>query len=443
MNCYHHLTTTFIYFLLVCLFACLCVCWFVCLCVCLQKTNGAGQLLQGTMVGWHVEVVAPGVFSAIQAWYCGGPRITRTVIATDPAGNGTTGAGTELELFPLRLVVCTCDERGSTIDPTTANNVNVNSRHHRNYESSAKQQQQQQSQSPWPWTVREVLVSKAATVGDLLRELVRLDHSHSRGGAQGMSGGSSHSGGQGLGYASAAASVILPSANTHVILDAAADGGQPNPLSSSGNGSGAVGASIDISHVRLWNYAPVQWKQQFVLGQGQQLGPEQAQVQGHPTDHPLAQVNAFVDELTLEAARLQDGQRVLLERRLSDGTWPRQRLQEAFEQQQQQQAADNEAGTAASSSMNVAGSSADNNGNNEIAGGMSSSQSSPALLAAAGSAGPDAALALTQWHGRRVNEGKVGLENLGNTCYLNSSVQVLTHLRPWAYIPPWHYPWLL
>ena len=305
------------------------------------------------MIGWHVEVVSPGVFSAIQAWYCGGPRITRTVIATDLAGNsnsnGTDGistSGTELELFPLRLVVCTCDERGSTIDhsllgpqhsaaaATNNNNNNSNNnRYHRKDES---------------WVVREVLVSKAATVGDLLRELVRMDLDH----GQSQSSGSNVVQGQGGASAGATASVILPSANANSML-AAADK-QTNPLSSSskanssGTGAGAVGMLIDISHVRLWNYAPLHWKQQFVLGQAQEQG------QG-----PASYGHSFVDQLTLEAARLQDGQRVLLERRLPDGTWPRQRLQEVFEQQQQQQQqqVDNDAGVA----MHAGNSSVDNN----------------------------------------------------------------------------------
>ena len=346
------------------------------------------------MIGWHVEVVSPGVFSAIQAWYCGGPRITRSVIATDPGGSGKS-TGTELELFPLRLVVCTCDERGSTVEqPQQGNPINTNNNNNVISRPS----------------VREVLVSKAATVGDLLRHLVRLDHDQGQGQRSG-GGGNRPGTAQGtLSYINAAASVILPSA--YDIANANADS---NPLSSGDkvSGLGVVEGPVDISHVRLWNYAPLHWKHQFVLGQ--ELG--------QPSDH------VAIDELTLEAARLQDGQRVLLERRLPDGSWPRQRLQEAFEQQQQQQQQqvavnDAETATSASSSMKIAGNSSVDNNNEVAAAGMTSSLSSPALLATAAAAGSDATLALSQWQGRRVNEGKVGLENLGNTCYLNSSVQV-------------------
>ena len=367
------------------------------------------------MIGWHVEVVSPGVFSAIQAWYCGGPRITRTVISTDVVGKGTGLGlgGTELELFPLRLVVCTCDERGSTIDhPPQGNhatNPSINNRHHRKDESTTQQF------SP----VRELLVSKAATVGDLLREIVRLDNCQagSNGSIQGLGSGSSL--GSGQGHASAGASaVILPSAMANV-MPAAADV-QTNPLGS--NGKVNDGASIDISHVRLWNYAPVHWQQQFVLGQGL----------GHPQLRPgQPYANVDVDELTLEAARLQCGQRLLLERRLVDGTWPRQRLQEAFEQQ----AADNEA---AASATNATGAATNSSSSSSNAVDNSNTPNNQIDEASATTTTTDAT-ALQPWNARRVNEGKVGLENLGNTCYLNSSVQVRIYASQYEYVSHQHY----
>ena len=44
----------------------------------LRKT-GAKQLLQGTMLGQHVETVPPSVYAAVRSWYSGGPRILRKV----------------------------------------------------------------------------------------------------------------------------------------------------------------------------------------------------------------------------------------------------------------------------------------------------------------------------------------------------------------------------
>lgn len=56
--------------------------------------------------------------------------------------------------------------------------------------------------------------------------------------------------------------------------------------------------NIDISKVRLWNYARSSWKDQYIIS----------------------------PELTISEANLQDGQTVLLEISLPDGRWPRSKL---------------------------------------------------------------------------------------------------------------------
>ena len=69
------------------------------------KKTGVKQLLQGTVMGHHLEVIPPAVYAAMHAWYGGGPKILRKVV---PSANNST----ELELFPLHLRVVTCDNDG-------------------------------------------------------------------------------------------------------------------------------------------------------------------------------------------------------------------------------------------------------------------------------------------------------------------------------------------
>lgn len=69
------------------------------------KKSGAKQLLHGAIVGHHLEVIPPQVYTAVHSWYGGGPKVMRRVIHTD-------AGGTELELFPISLKICTCDQAG-------------------------------------------------------------------------------------------------------------------------------------------------------------------------------------------------------------------------------------------------------------------------------------------------------------------------------------------
>ena len=205
------------------------------------KKTGAKQLIPGTTTGQHLEVIPPAVYAAVHYWYGGGPKIMRKVV---PAGNGT-----ELELFPLFLKVCTCDSSGKM----------------RNDE-------------------KEYLFSKSATVAEMAQELGEVKF-------------------------------------------------------------------VELSKVRLWNYAQTHWREQYILS----------------------------PEITLEAAALQDGQLILMEISLQNGTWPRSQLHSS-------------------------------------------------LLEEADSGDTDDTV--TSLSGKNVvklNSGRVGLDNLGNTCYLNASMQALLH----------------
>jgi ubiquitin C-terminal hydrolase len=73
---------------------------------------GVKQLLHGSVNGLHLEVIPPTVYQAVHLWYGGGPKVIRSVISN----NNSRG---ELELFPLCLKICTCDNKGKTNESET------------------------------------------------------------------------------------------------------------------------------------------------------------------------------------------------------------------------------------------------------------------------------------------------------------------------------------
>eukprot|EP01041_Mallomonas_annulata_P000826 gene826-1606_t len=133
--------------------------------------------------------------------------------------------------------------------------------------------------------------------------------------------------------------------------------------------------NLDPSKARLWNCLKELWKEQYILS----------------------------PELTLEQAKLRDGQLVLLEVcSPTDGSWPRSRLIASLDISQSQSAERNSSSSGHSNSNNIITSSS-----------VSSSTVSP--------------LSPVPTH---FNQGLVGLENMGNTCYMNASLQALLHTEP-------------
>jgi hypothetical protein len=79
--------------------------------VILQKSEGK-PLLNGCVIGQQLEIIPPSIYTSFAAWYGGGPKIVRKVAITE-------GESTGLELYPLCLKVCHCDNKGKTTDTHT------------------------------------------------------------------------------------------------------------------------------------------------------------------------------------------------------------------------------------------------------------------------------------------------------------------------------------
>lgn len=374
-----------------------------------------GQLLPNLVVGRDVEVVCPAVFDALTAWYGGGPAIVRSVVAVtartksvdahsprantaygfkDPHSNsnnsskitgGGNGAQSELELYPLSINIHTCDNAGN-LNPTPL--------------------------------CEGLLFSKTSTVQEV--------------------------------------SAYLCSTHT-----------------------------VEQGGIRLWNYAQPgreHWREQHILS----------------------------PELTLQRANIQDGQVVLMEVSLLDGSWPRSLLHAYLdgEERAQQGGGPDGAGSGSAASAGAGEGSGEGTMGVNAEGGedlpvfvdeytgtasiRSTTPHTPVEFAnrgdqpslgvtlageGAGAAMVDAAASVAQsgvsvltaavgsvlgapfpsgntptgptdrkfslpapnqaassfsaptpLHKR--NSGLVGMDNLGNTCYMNSSLQALLHTEP-------------
>jgi uncharacterized UBP type Zn finger protein len=101
-------------------------------------------------------------------------------------------------------------------------------------------------------------------------------------------------------------------------------------------------------------------------------------------------------ELTLGKTHIQEGQYLLFELCHEDGNWPRTNGPLSSSN-----ISGNIAGNNSSSLKNIYGGSSSDNNNH---GGSSTSISD-----------------------LKLNDGRIGLDNLGNTCYMNSSLQALLH----------------
>lgn len=129
---------------------------------------------------------------------------------------------------------------------------------------------------------------------------------------------------------------------------------------------------LDSSKIRLWNYAKPLWKEQYILS----------------------------PELTVLQANLLDGQVILLEASQSDGSWPRSLLHAYLDNEEKE--------------LQQAQVSEEENGEETSRGGSMEE----------GSKNKETTNTVVQL---KRNNGLVGMDNLGNTCYLNSSLQALLH----------------
>jgi hypothetical protein len=167
---------------------------------------------------------------------------------------------------------------------------------------------------------------------------------------------------------------------------------------------------VPAGHIRLWNYKSDNWKEQSILS---------------------------VD-MTAAEAGLIDGQKILVEVCLNDGSWPRSLLQDEYEQQEQQQLQSDQQSNVASSNEEV----------EEVHVVAPVVQLPPKPISSTATASVSALLNATtttstststistsiKHYKHRVhvtpskhNKGLVGMDNLGNTCYMNACLQALLH----------------
>jgi ubiquitin carboxyl-terminal hydrolase 6/32 len=128
----------------------------------------------------------------------------------------------------------------------------------------------------------------------------------------------------------------------------------------------SIERKLDASKIRLWNYAKTNWKEQYIVS----------------------------PELTLQQANILDEQTILMETSMPDGSWPRSQLHAYLDSEDKQSESSEKVHDAAEVDKHP----------------------SPEQEASDSKKGKV-----------RRNNGLVGMDNLGNTCYLNSSLQALLH----------------